>query len=66
MEKYYKELINLADNKKCVAADVVSELHQKYAALGEETIDTLKDTLSDYTSFIYRADPIIRAECPAE
>jgi len=66
MEKYYKELINLADNKKCIEANVVSELHEKYAALEEETIDTLKDNLSNYTSFIYRTDPIIRAECPAK
>jgi len=66
LEKYYKELISLAENKKCVEFDIINQLHQKYNSLEKETISSLKNNMSDYSSFIYRVDPLVKAECSVD
>ena len=64
MEKYYKELLSLAENKKCIESTILTELNEKYNNLLDESIDTLEDNIADYSSFLYRVDPLIKADCP--
>ncbi len=47
-EKTYEELINMAENKKCVDPAVLTELNETYLKLQKEWIKTLEDDLPGY------------------
>jgi len=47
-EKMYEELINMAENKKCVDPAVLTELNETYLKLQKEWVKTLEDDLPGY------------------
>ena len=47
-EKTYQELINMAENKECVDAAVLTELSETYLNLKKEGIKTLEENLPGY------------------
>lgn len=47
-EKTYVELINMAENKKCVDPEVLTEINESYIKLKKEGIKTLDENLPQY------------------
>lgn len=47
-EKTYQELINMAENKKCVDPEVLTEITESYANLQKEWVSTLEENLPGY------------------
>jgi len=47
-EKTYQELMNMAENKKCVDPEVFTEISESYANLQKEGISTLEENLPGY------------------
>ena len=47
-EKTYQELINMAQNKKCVDPEVLTEITESYDNLQKEGISTLDENLPGY------------------
>lgn len=60
MEKYYKELINLAKNNTCVTSDQLEELETIYKNLQSEDKDMLNETLPEYTKQAYIFEAIVQ------
>ncbi len=47
-EKTYQELMNMAETKKCVAPEVLTEIGESYAKLQKEGVATLEENLPGY------------------
>ena len=47
-EKTYQELINMAENKKCVNPAVLTEINETYLKLKKEWLKTLEENLPGY------------------
>ena len=60
MEKYYKELIKMAENNKCISTDVLKELDTLYKNLKSEKKDVLEIVLPEYTKKAYEFDSIVK------
>jgi len=60
MEKYYKELIKMAENNKCVSVDVIKEMQESYQNLKKEKRDNLEYALPDYTKKAYEYDNMVK------
>ncbi len=60
MEKYYKELIKMAENNKCVSVDVIKEMQEFYQTLRKEKRENLEYSLPDYTKKAYEYDNMVK------
>ncbi len=60
MQKYYKELIKMATNNKCLDTETITELETLYHDLRKEDMDTLENVLPDYTKKAYEFDSIVK------
>lgn len=60
MEKYYKELIKMAENNKCVDVDTIKEMQEKYQSLKKEKKSNLEYTLPEYTKKAYEYDNVVK------
>ncbi|HRX63494.1 MAG TPA: hypothetical protein P5060_00090 [Candidatus Absconditabacterales bacterium] len=60
LEKYYKELIKMAENNKCMNVDNIKDLHDTYTNLKEEKKHGLDDVLPNYTKKAYEFDNIVK------
>ena len=60
MQKYYKELIKMAENNKCLDTDTISEIETLYHNLKKEKIDILESVLPEYTKRAYEFDSIVK------
>ncbi len=60
LEKYYKELIKMAENNKCMNVDNIKDLHDTYTNLKEEKKHWLDDVLPNYTKKAYEFDNIVK------
>ncbi len=56
MQKYYKELIKMAENNKCLDTEIISELNELYHKLKHEKRETLESVLPEYTKKTYEFD----------
>lgn len=60
MEKYYKELIKMAENNKCIDVDKIQEMKDTYHNLKKEKTETLEGTLPEYTKKAYEYDNVVK------
>lgn len=60
LEKYYKELIKMAENNKCMNVDNIKDLHDTYTKLKDEKKHWLDDVLPNYTKKAYEFDNIVK------
>lgn len=60
MQKYYKELIKMAINNKCLTPETISEIEKLYADLKKENMDTLDSVLPEYTKKAYEFDNVVK------
>jgi hypothetical protein len=60
MEKYYKELLNIAENNPCLTTDQLTDLENTYQNLQNEDKDTLNDTLPEYTKQAYIFEALVQ------
>jgi hypothetical protein len=60
MQKYYKELIKMAENNECMTTDQMIELEWLYHDLRKEDKKVLWDVLPDYTKKAYEFDNIVK------
>lgn len=60
MEKYYKELIKMAENNKCIDVSTLQEIEDIYKNLKKENLDWLEYFLPEYTKKAYEYDNIVK------
>lgn len=60
MEKYYKELINIAENNPCLTTDQLTDLETTYQNLQNENKNTLNETLPEYTKQAYIFEAMVQ------
>ncbi len=60
MEKYYKELIKMAENNKCVSLDEIKEIQNMYNKLKKESKHDLDSILPSYTKKAYEYDNLVK------
>lgn len=60
MEKYYKELIKMAENNKCMDLEKIKEMEDTYNNLKKEKIENLENILPEYTKKAYEYDNIVK------
>ena len=66
LESYYQVMITQAEEKPCVDPEVVTGLHETYAALQKEPKNTLEHNLQYYIEKQYEFDDELRKECPVD
>jgi predicted DNA-binding ribbon-helix-helix protein len=54
LEKYYKELIKTAEDRKCVSVDLITKINQEYKSLRTEEIGNLEANLPFYSRSSYQ------------
>lgn len=60
MEKYYKELIKMAENNKCMDINQIKEIQETYNNLKWEKKENLNEILPNYTKKAYEYDNIVQ------
>ena len=60
MQKYYKELMKMAENNKCLNTDTITELETLYHNLKKENKNMLESVLPEYTKKAYEFDSIVK------
>jgi hypothetical protein len=60
MQKYYKELIKMAENNKCIDTETLTELETLYNNLKKEKKSMLESVLPEYTKRAYEFDSIVK------
>ena len=66
LESYYQAMITLSEEKPCIDADVIKDLHETYEALLDEPKNTLEHKLQYYIDKQYEFDWKLRKECPVD
>ena len=66
LESYYQVMITLSEEKPCVDAWVVKDLHETYMALQNEPKNTLEHRLQYYIEKQYEFDDELRKDCSIE
>ena len=66
LESYYQVMITQAEEKPCVDAELVKDLHETYEKLQKEPKNTLEHTLQNYIEKQYEFDEALRKECLIE
>jgi len=63
LQKYYKELVRMAENQKCSDVDIIKELNQKYQELKKIKIEEFQTEAAEYTRLVYKYDAIVKEWC---
>ncbi len=63
LEKYYKELIKTAEDRKCVSVDLITKINQEYKSLRTEEIANLDKNLPFYSRSSYQHEVDIEKWC---
>lgn len=66
LEKYYKELISAAEDRKCIDVDTINKLIHEYENLKREWLETLADNLPYYSKSSYQYEAKIEEWCGEE
>ncbi len=61
LEKYYKELLKMSENKKCVDVTILKEINKNYSDLKKEHLDTLQKNYPKYVRSAYKYDKIVKS-----
>jgi len=62
MEKYYNELIKMAENNKCLDVETIKEMQDTYHNLKKEKMDTLESILPEYIKKAYEYDNVVKED----
>lgn len=54
LEKYYKELLHSAEDRKCVSVEVIKKITEEYNSLKNEDVATLETRLPAYSRASYQ------------
>ena len=60
LEKYYAELINMAEWNECLSSQDYENLESTYENLKKERNDTLNETLPNYVEQAYRFETLVQ------
>ena len=60
LEKYYKELLNMAEWNECLSTDQFNEISEAYEQLKAENNETLNETLPWYIQKAYEFEAIVQ------
>lgn len=60
LEKYYKELLNMAEWNECLDTDQFNEISEAYEQLKAESNETLNETLPWYIQKAYEFEAIVQ------
>lgn len=60
LEKYYKELLNMAEWNECLDTDQFNEISEVYEKLKAENNETLNETLPWYIKNAYKFEAIVQ------
>ena len=60
MQKYYKELMKMAENNKCLDTKTITELETLYHNLKKEKKEMLESVLPEYTKKAYEFDSVVK------
>ncbi len=63
LEKYYKELLHSAEDRKCVSVEVIKKITEEYNSLKNEDISTLETRLPWYSRASYQHEVDIEKWC---
>ncbi len=63
LEKYYKELIKVAEDRKCVPVEMLHKLTQEYKDLRSEEVSKLEENLPFYSRASYQHEVDIEKWC---
>ena len=66
LESYYQVMITQAEEKPCIAPEIVKDLHKTYEALQDEPKNTLEHNLQYYIEKQYEFDTELRKDCSIE
>ena len=60
LEKYYKELLNMAEGNECLDTDKFNEISETYENLKAEDNETLNETLPWYIQKAYEFEALVQ------
>ena len=60
LEKYYKELLNMAEWNECLDTDQFNEISETYEQLKAENNETLNETLPWYIEKAYKYEALVQ------
>ena len=60
LEKYYKELLNMAEWNECLSTEQYNEISETYEQLNAENNETLNETLPWYVQKAYKFEAIVQ------
>jgi len=63
LEKYYSELIRMANNQKCIDPRIVKDINEKYSELKDSSLKDLGGDLGEYVRLAYKYDTIVKQWC---
>ena len=63
LQKYYKELVRMAENKSCIDSEIVEEVTNLSDDLNDDSLDEFTEKLRIYTRQVYKYDAIVKKEC---
>ena len=62
LEKYYKELLNMAEWNECLSSDDYNTISQAYEDLKATSNDVLNETLPKYIESAYKFEALVQDE----
>lgn len=66
LEKYYKELIKTAEDRKCVSVELIKKITEEYKSLQNEEIWSLETNLPVYSRASYQHEVAIDKWCSGD
>ena len=60
LEKYYKELLNMAEGNECLSTDQFNEISETYENLKAESNETLNESLPGYIEQAYKFETLVQ------
>lgn len=61
LERYYEEMIRMAEDKKCIDVSIIKELNTLSASLKKEKLKTFEYVLPDYVRTARKYDQIVQS-----
>lgn len=63
MEKYFSELIKIANHNTCLSEETKEDLNQSYSVLHELKVSELSEVLPTYEKLLYELNSVVNQKC---
>lgn len=63
MEKYFRELIKIADHNTCLADETKDSLNDSYTILHDLKVSELAEVLPTYEKLLYELNSVVNQKC---